>query len=396
MGRAGAIVAVIVCACALAAHAAAPPTSRPGSSPLVGVDDDTAKWMTRPDGLIAKYRDLGLDAVRLTIPWRRGRARPTRAVGTYLHRAALMMARGQRVVLAVYGEPADAPLDEVQRRNYCGFLRYVLTRIPIRDVVVWNEANSPQFWPLSSGAGAYEALLAECWDRLRRLSQGVNLISSTAAHYDAPSFVRDMGAAYRASGRRRPILTTFGHNPYPDNAAEPPWVRHDDPATVGQADLPRLLDAIEDAFGGTGQPVPGTDRASVWYLENGFQTTVPRSKRRLYYGVETDQWVVPPVAPEGVEPWFRDQARQLRDALLLAYCQPQVGAFFNFELIDEDRLTGWQSGVLWRDGTHKPSYDAFKEAVALVHSGEIDCSTVPGAGGPLPARPPDARAWQPG
>ena len=105
-------------------------------------------------------------------------------------------------------------------------------------------------------------------------------------------------------------------------------------------------------------------------MENGFQTTVPPSKRRHYYGEETDHWAVPPVAPEGIEPWFRDQASQLRDALLLAHCQPEVGAYFNFELIDEDRLAGWQSGVLWRDGTRKPSYEAFREAVALVQSGD--------------------------
>ena len=75
-------------------------------------------------------------------------------------------------------------------------------------------------------------------------------------------------------------------------------------------------------------------------------------------------FAVPPVVADDAEPWVRDQARQIRDALLLARCQPHVGAFFNFELLDEDRLAGWQSGVLWRDGTHKPSYDAFRDAVA--------------------------------
>jgi len=97
---------------------------------------------------------------------------------------------------------------------------------------------------------------------------------------------------------------------------------------------------------------------------------------------------VPPVVAAGFEPWVRDQARQIRDALLFARCQPHVGAFFNFELLDEDRLAGRQSGVLWRDGTHKASYDAFKDAVRLVESDGLDCSTVPGAGGPIPpARP---------
>jgi hypothetical protein len=364
---------------------------------VVGLDDDTAKWRTRADGLLATYRDLGVDAVRLTIPWRLGQNRPTTEAGIYLHRAAGMVARGQRVVLAVYAHPWQAPLNDVQRGHYCGFLKYVLNRIPdIRDVVVWNEVNSPDFWPAAGGAEAYEVLLAECWDRLRSLQPPVNLISTTAAKNDPASFMRAVGAAYRASGRRRPLVTTFGHNPYPVNAAEPPWMRHDDTASVSQADLPRLLEALDDAFRGTAQPLPSATRPSLWYMENGFQTTVPRGKRQHYRGEETDHWVVPPVGPEGIDPWYRDQANQLRDALLLAHCQPEVGAFFNFELIDEDRLAGWQSGVLWRDGTHKPSYDHFRQAVDLVKSGKVDCSTVPGAGGPIPERPPDAAAGQPG
>jgi hypothetical protein len=90
--------------------------------------------------------------------------------------------------------------------------------------------------------------------------------------------------------------------------------------------------------------------------------------------------------PAGAAPDVRDQAVQLRDALLLAYCQPEVGAFFNFELLDEGRLEGWQSGVLWRDGEEKPAYSAFRAAIGLVASGDIDCASVPGAGDP-PAPP---------
>ena len=95
-----------------------------------------------------------------------------REAGIYLHRAAQMVARGERVVLAVYGQPWQAPVDDRQRGFYCTFLRHVVTRIPIRDVVVWNEANSPQFWPASAGPAAYEALLARCWDRLRTVQPG--------------------------------------------------------------------------------------------------------------------------------------------------------------------------------------------------------------------------------
>ncbi len=386
--------------CAIAAVLAFAPSGpaqapeAPSSPFVIGVDDDHSKWLARPDGLIAKYRDLGLEAVRITIPWRHGQSRPT-DVRVYLHRAAMMIQRGQRVVISVFGRPSDAPLDARSRRQYCDFLHYVVTRIPFRDVAIWNEANSPQFWPAAAGARGYEELLAACWRRLHKLRPGINVIATTAAHHDPAGFYRDVGLAYREHGRRHPILDTFGHNPYPDNASEPPWVQHSDPRTVGQGDLDRLLQALEEGFGGTAQPLPGQGRTTVWYLETGFQTIVPRTKKRFYHGLETDPYVVPPVAPEGAEPWARDQASQLRDALLLARCQPAVGAFFNFELLDEDRLAGWQSGVLWRDGTHKPSYESFKSAVRQVRSGQVSCSTVtgvPGSPPPPKAPPPPAGA----
>lgn len=377
---------------ALAVTASAGPAAAPSAptSPfLVGVDDDHAKWLARPDGLVAKYRDLGLEGVRLTIPWRKGQRKPTELQGLYLHRAASLVARGQRVVLAVFGRPDQAPTDEKSRRAYCGFLEHVFARVPFQDAVIWNEANSPQFWPRSAGARGYEALLATCWRTLHALRQGhVNVISTTAAHHDPAGFMRDVGAAYVERKRRYPIVDTFGHNPYPDHAAEPPWVQHHDPRTVGQGDLDRYLRALDVAFDGTRQPVPGQGLTTVWYLETGFQTIVPRGKLRYYRGEETDRFAVPPVATPGSEPWVRDQASQIRDALLLARCQPHVGAFFNFELLDEDRLAGWQSGVLWRDGTHKASYDTFRDTVRAVEAGRVDCSTVPGAGGSLPPDPP--------
>jgi hypothetical protein len=374
--RRGLLLLFCVVVVAASAHVS-PARAVPGL--LVGVDDDTVKWMARPNGLVTTYRDLGLDAVRVTIPWRRGRTRPNRVVGLYLHRAASLIARGQRVVLGVYGSPSQAPVTDREQHRYCSFVAHVLERMPIRDVVVWNEANSPAFWPDWAGPEAYEQLLATCWDRLHRVRADVNVISSTAAHYDAAGFMLAVGSAYRASGRAQPLVDTFGHNPYPDFAVEPPWVQHPDSATIAQGDLDRLVTSIGVGFAGTAQPVPAPDHANVWYLEDGFQTAVPAAKRRLYRGIENDRTVLPALAPASRAAVARDQATQLRDALLLASCQPAVGAFFNFELIDEDRLAGWQSGLLWRDGTHKPSYQVFKDALRRIRSGTVSCSTVTGS-----------------
>ncbi len=90
----------------------------------------------------------------------------------------------------------------------------------------------------------------------------------------------------------------------------------------------------------------------------------------LYRGAENDRGPVPTPT----------QASQLRDALLLAYCQPAVGAFFNFELSDERRLRGWQSGLLYGDGTPKPAYGVFRDTVAAIRAGQVDCAQAAGAG----------------
>lgn len=117
--RAAVLVGVVACVMVMLplGASAGPTPDRVSPAFLVGIDDDHAKWLTRPDGLLAKYRDLGLGAVRVTIPWRRGQTRPTRLVGVYLHRAAAMVARGQRVVIAVFGKPSEAPVDAKSRKQ---------------------------------------------------------------------------------------------------------------------------------------------------------------------------------------------------------------------------------------------------------------------------------------
>ncbi|HXU24494.1 MAG TPA: hypothetical protein VN697_10735, partial [Tepidiformaceae bacterium] len=110
---------------------------------IVGVTDDTAKWMNRQDGIVGVHRDLRLMAVRVTIPWKSGQVRPTRLQQVYLHRIARMVQLSDRVVLAVYNTARYAPTTAPLRKQYCSFLGGVVRRIPlIHDVEIWNEANS--------------------------------------------------------------------------------------------------------------------------------------------------------------------------------------------------------------------------------------------------------------
>src|ERR671923_2879012 len=97
---------------------------------IVGVTDDTAKWMVRQDGIVGVHRDLRLMAVRVTIPWRPGQARPIKLQGVYLHRIARMAQLNDRIVLAVYNPAEHAPTTRKARNQYCAFVQGAVRRDP--------------------------------------------------------------------------------------------------------------------------------------------------------------------------------------------------------------------------------------------------------------------------
>jgi hypothetical protein len=310
---------------------------------LVGVDDDTLKWTADPVGVVRWQRALGARAVRVWVPWH-GEAKPSGPRLTELARTE-QAARETTVVLAVFGFAHDTPRGRREQARFCAYARSSLALVlDARAVVVWNEANSPTYW--NSTPAGYAALLARCYDALHR--SGLAVLDSTASAHSPEAFLRRVGAAFRASGRTRPIVDAFGHNPYPASAAEPPNAVHRT-GFVGEGDYTRLARVLHAAFGGT---------PAIWYLEDGFQSAVPAQLQRHYTGHEN----VPTITPA-------QHARQLERAIRLASCQPDVHAFFNFELVDETRLAGWQSGLVWRGAHRKPAAAAFKAAARQAASG---------------------------
>jgi hypothetical protein len=235
-------------------------------------------------------------------------------------------------VLAISGFARDTPRSGAAQRRFCADARRLLDRIPgARAVVVWNEANSPTYW--SGTPAEYGALLDRCYPLLHR--RGVTVLSSTTSAHAPEAFLRKLG---------RPRVDAFGHNPYPRTSSEPPTARHP-VGFLGQGDYARLVSILGP-------------RSQIWYLEDGFQASVPRHVRAHYTGRETVATISP-----------LRQARYLEQAILLASCQTQVRAFFNFELVDEDRLGGWQSGLFWRGARAKPAAAAFRRAAELARGG---------------------------
>jgi hypothetical protein len=307
------------------------------------------------------------------------------------------------VILVVQTFGSGTPLDDAARNDFCTYARSAIASFPsINDIVIGNEANASFFWrpqynPDGSSAApaAYEALLARCYDVLHAFRPAINVAApgTSPAGNDNPwaysnishsptMFIRDLAAAYRATGRTRPIFDTVVHHPYGMVNAERPYLMHPFPNAISEGDWNRLVSTYQESFAHTAQPVPGRcfrrgHCVSIWYLETGFQTT-PGPGAPLYYGFENVP-TIPDVArlqnasSIATTP-APDQATQIRDALRLAYCQPYVGAVFNFLIRDDPNLGGYQSGVLWANWTPKGSYGAVKRIVANVNSGHISCA----------------------
>jgi hypothetical protein len=366
-----------------------PKQSAPEHELFVGLAEDALKL--EPDSALPAARELGVATFRITVPWEPGaRTLPPDVVAQL---DAMTRARAsERFVVALYGRPDAAPLDETARDDYCAYAADLVERYPaIKDLVVWNEPNKSYFWQPqfdelgeSAAPAAYVELLAHCWDVLHDLRPEVNLIAPATApkgndlpdarsniSHSPGKFIREMGLAYRSSGRDEPLFDTVGHHAYGANSAEPPATDHPG-STIAEGDYADLMEALSEAFSGTAQAVPGAcveERCTfIWYLEMGFQTTVIPEKLRMYTGEENVE-TIPPA----------EQGGQFGRAVELAYCQPFVRGFFNFLMWDEARLEGWQSGAFWADRTPKPSYREFQRVIGDANVGRIDCSTVEGA-----------------
>ena len=379
-----------------------------GQNLFVGADEDNILWgNSQQTASIARM--LGLRALHITVPWHPGQTSVPATYEAQLDRATVD-AWGLRLVVSIYGRADEAPQTDDARSEYCSFVADLLKQHPtINDVVIWNDPNDAAFWsPQYDSAGAsaapaaYEALLARCWDVLHEARTGANVIALSASSQGALSlgshapaaWWRAVGDAYHSSGRSEPIFDTVGHIPHPENSAERPWAQHGVAGPIGEGDYGELVSALSDAFTGTAQPLPGEGPTTIWYLADGFQTVPDQGKASLYTGNETDPAPVPAwsanEASDSREGPAPDQAVQIADALAVAYCQPAVGAFFNFHLVDETDLAGWQSGVFWPDWTPKASYWSLKHEIGLIRSQSIDCSAFSQTGAPPAPTPTPA------
>jgi hypothetical protein len=373
----------------------APGLATAGPGLVVGAVDDDARANTivEAEAKMTTLRVSGFRAVRITSFWRPGLSRPSddelKTLG-YVSDAAKR--NGIRLYVTVMSPgSATTPLTDDARADFASYAATIVREAPsIQHVIVGNEPNLNRFWlpqfaldGSSAAPAAYLALLSQTYDAIKRVSSSVTVYGGAVSPrgtdhpegsrptHSPTTFIEGLGAAYRASGRTRPVMDALAIHVYGDNSSVGPAVAHPLNTSIGVADYDKLVRLLSDAFDGTAQP---GSSLPILYGEYGVESEIPASKASLYTG--TEPTTTKPVSEA-------TQADFYRQALALAFCEPNVEGMLLFLSRDERARASWQSGIYYVDGTPKASRPLVTKALDRTTGGSI--SRCPGVELPVHA-----------
>jgi hypothetical protein len=372
--------------CVLAALVLAPAAQ---ADIRVGVADDHAKDSAIAERFYDTMRDVGLTENRVTVLW--DSTKPTLIPDEDATRQAIELAaaRNVHITFAVYPSRARAFVDSPRAAGeFATFVQLLARAFPqVKDFIVGNEPNKARFWQpqfntngTPAACAAYENVLAASYDALKAVDRANTVIGVGLAPRGADNpfatgnlsispvrCIRDIGRAYRASRRTRPIMDELSLHPHPNSSTDQLETGYSWP-NAGVPNIARIKQAVWDAFNGTAQPMfqeAGLPYRPVRTLklrlnEVGWQVAIPAGSRAAYHGRES---VV--TTDEG------SQAAIYGNLIPLMACDPVVKSVLFFNLVDETDLDRWQSGLLRADWTRRPAYAIVKGSIA---AGQTHCA----------------------
>jgi len=369
------ITAVLASACLALALAGA------ASSTTFGVADDAGKYAEDGGaGFFTMLTQLGMTENRMAVFW--DPSQPNTIVDqAFLDRSiSQAQRRGIDLMFAIYPLKARALVDTPNGAQlFAQYAAKVAERYPyVRKIICLNEGNQPrfhqpQFDDAGNGISGYvqEQAMAACYDALKAVDPGIDVIAFGLSprgndDFEAPSnvshspirFLKEVGDAYRQSGRTKPIADDLSVHCYPNANTDAPSVGYLWPK-VGCVNLDRFKQAWWDAFHGTAQPLfrEAGDSGSgphvrIFVDEVGYQAKISPEKASLYSGAENV-----PVVEETT------QGQYYAQLIALMACDPDVALLNFFHAVDETNLAAWQSGMVLPDGTHRASFAQVKDAI---------------------------------
>jgi hypothetical protein len=377
---------------AFALFAALVACSAATASPLrYGVADDWPKFHPCGDVWWNAAADIGYRELRMTVQW--DADAPTVIPMQPNLETAIDCAKlnGIEPILSIYpAKPTAIGSSDTAQIAFADFVGLVGQAFPgVRDFIIGNEPNLNRFWQpqfvdgRDAAAADYEHTLARSYDALKLVRPDASVwgpaISSRGNDQpfalSNPShspvwFIKDLGDAYRESGRTTRIFDEFDMHPYPpvqdsDSFAKPfLWPQ------AGAANLDRIKQALWDAFHGTAQSTVaegvygrtvGDTYAGTLPIdldEAGEQTIVPGADAAAYDGTSENVVAISEA----------QQAANHVELAEIAACDPTVSSLLYFPLIDDSSsAAGFQSGNLFADFAAKQSYAAMKAKIAAAH-----------------------------
>jgi hypothetical protein len=366
--------------------------SRPVATPPIvwGAADDASKFAD--DGgnwFYGQLKGAGLTSNRWTLAWDSSNPTTIKEQG-FLERAApKAQAAGVHVLLALYAGTPAPTASEHDIEGFCqwaGKVASIAKTWGIHDFIVWNEPNTRLYWsPQKDDAGTdvatapYEALLARCYDTIHANDEAAKVIgmglsprASTDKSQEPLVFLRNVGKAYKASGRTKPIMDQLSVHPYPNpnSPTDSPDVGYEVTDRFGISNMDRVKQAVYDAFNGTGQPT----------TLNGLTFVIDE------VGWQTDTTAYPGyINQENVKTVSEAQQVQYLQTMARKYfaCDPTIVSVQLFLLMDEPFRDGknaqgqsvgggWQSGLITTGGSGasqpKQAYGALASTFAAGRS----------------------------
>jgi Glycosyl hydrolase catalytic core len=318
-----------------------------------------------PFGVARERPDNGVDPADAAYDW------------DLYDRAALTAAnRGVRVLFTIWGTPwwanggrdrnvAPQNITRLEEFAYAAATRYsgtyrrrdgvVLPRVSLWTA--WNEPNiplglKPQWrkirgrWVIQS-ARDYARICNAIYDgvhmtllRGEKVACGV----TTARGNNAPGTRRPSVApigflqAAKAAGLRN--FDAYAHHPYSGDPRVKPGAKPRNPRAITLGNISRLISEVTRLYG----PKP------IWITEYGYETRPPDR----VFGVG-----------------WNTQATYLREAYGIARRNPRIEMLLWFLVRDEQRLTGWQSGLVSAGGRQKPSFAAFQKLAKAARTKQV-------------------------
>jgi hypothetical protein len=322
------------------ASLAAPAAGQASSYIRYGVQDDA--WLEFGPGTLNDRLDrldsLGVDVVRVTLDWRQ--TEPVRGTDDWTRADLLLKGlheRGIAPLLTLYGTPrwANGGKSEnwapTSKSTFAAFAARVARRYPfVKLWAIWNEPNQRRWLRPTSPRVYTQQLLNPAVAAIHAASRGSQVAGGVTAPRGSAGGVSpiDWITGMRAAHAK---LDAYAHNPYPLKPGETPTSGGcDHCTTVTMATLPRLLRAVQKAFG---------THTRIWLTEYGYQTNPPDR----FLGVS-----------------YAKQSQYDSEAALRAYLAPRVDILIHYLVRDEPDPARWQSGLLTVGNLAKPSYQAFQ------------------------------------